>query len=161
MSGCVFLDRDGVINEAPPAGEYILRPEDLHLRPRIAEWIRLFNELELRVIVITNQRCISSGLLSQPELRQIHARMTSLLQKEGASLDDIFFCPHALGSCGCRKPMPGMIQAAREKWNIDLASSLIVGDSESDRLLAVNCGVRFIHASELDKTIPDLFGVQT
>jgi D-glycero-D-manno-heptose 1,7-bisphosphate phosphatase len=70
------------------------------------------------------------------------------LLRQGARIDDIFYCPHALESCVCRKPKPGLIFAAQDKWNIDLAQSLLIGDSESDQLLASSCGLKFLLAAD-------------
>lgn len=141
---CVFLDRDGVINQKPASGEYIRSPGEFRLLPNAADWIRLFNELEFLVIVITNQRGIARGLMSEADLSLIHKKMLDELNARGAHVDDIFYCPHELNSCDCRKPRPGMLYAARDKWNIDIERSLLLGDSDSDAELAAACGLRFL-----------------
>jgi histidinol-phosphate phosphatase family protein len=145
---CVFLDRDGVINVAPPPGEYILSAEDLHIIPSIADWIRLFNVLGLLTIVITNQRCVARGLLRREELERIHEKMRQELAHLEAHVDDIFYCPHEEGTCTCRKPGAGLVEQACKKWNIDLEGSIVIGDSEPDRLLAQRCGMAFVHVHE-------------
>ena len=141
---CVFLDRDGVINEKPAADEYIRSRDEFRLLPNITDWIRLFNALEYVVIVITNQRGVARGLTTEAALASIHDRMLEELAAKGARIDDIFYCPHQENSCECRKPKPGLVYAARDKWNIDLAHSLLLGDSDSDEQLAAACGVRFL-----------------
>jgi D-glycero-D-manno-heptose 1,7-bisphosphate phosphatase len=141
---CVFLDRDGVINEKPVKGEYIRTPAEFRLLPNIADWIRLFNALELLVVVITNQRGVALGIMTEDDLAAIHAKMMRELAAFGALLDDVFYCPHALDDCDCRKPKPGLVYAARDKWDIDLSRSLLLGDSDNDRDLALNCGLRFL-----------------
>jgi D-glycero-D-manno-heptose 1,7-bisphosphate phosphatase len=141
---CVFLDRDGVINEKPVKGEYIRTPAEFRLLPNIADWIRLFNALELLVVVITNQRGVALGIMTEDDLAAIHAKMMRELAAFGARLDDVFYCPHALDDCDCRKPKPGLVYAARDKWDIDLSRSLLLGDSDNDRDLALNCGIRFL-----------------
>ena len=70
--------------------------------------------------------------------------MRAELAAQGAILDDIFYCPHAEDSCNCRKPLPGMITAAQQKWDIDLSASLFIGDGERDRQLAERCGIPFV-----------------
>lgn len=146
MRGCVFLDRDGVINEKPPEGEYILRWDDFRFIPEIVDWIQLFNALGLAVIVITNQRAVAKGLLAAGELESMHARMKGELLEAGARIDDVYCCPHEESSCDCRKPEPGLVLQAQRKWDIDLGRSIMIGDSESDRELAEACGMRFVRA---------------
>jgi len=144
---CVFLDRDGVINAAPAAGEYILRWEEFRFLPGISDWIRLFNALGGLVIVVTNQRCVALGLLPTGELDEIHRRMRDELAQMGARLDDVLCCPHEEGTCDCRKPKPGLIEQACGKWEIDLEGSLLIGDSDTDRELARRTGLRFVRVT--------------
>jgi len=140
---CVFLDRDGVINIAPAPGRYILRWEDFEFIPTITDWIRLFNTLGYLVIVVTNQRCVARGMISTEALGEIHRRMVEELAARGARIDDVYCCPHEEDACNCRKPKPGMVEAAAAKWNIDLANSLLIGDSPRDRGLARNANLNF------------------
>jgi len=65
------------------------------------------------------------------------------LAARGAILDDIYYCPHEEGACDCRKPRPGLVWQAQQKWNIDLSASLLIGDSQRDRLLAERCRIPF------------------
>ena len=78
-----------------------------------------------------------------PEKLALHEKMRSELAAQGAILDDIFYCPHQEGACDCRKPQPGMIIQAQQKWDIDLSASLLIGDTQRDRLLAERCGIPF------------------
>lgn len=144
---CVFLDRDGVINAAPPPGEYVTRWEDFHLMPGIVDWIRLLRALGYLVIVVTNQRAVALGQIPLAGLEEIHRRMTGLLAEAGAPLDDVYCCPHAEGECDCRKPQTGLIRAAAGKWEIDLANSFLMGDSWRDRETARNAGLTFIEVA--------------
>jgi len=143
MRRCLFLDRDGVINAAPPAGEYIRRWDEFRLLPGVVAWIRLFKTAGFLAIVLTNQRGIALGLHTEADLQALHEEMRAALAAQGAVLDDIFYCPHAQGVCNCRKPLPGMVIEAQQKWDIDLAASLLIGDGERDRLLAARCGIPF------------------
>jgi D-glycero-D-manno-heptose 1,7-bisphosphate phosphatase len=140
---CLSLDRDGVINVAPPPGEYVRRWEEFHFLPEAISWIRLFKAAGYLTIVITNQRGIALGLYSHADLADLHARMRAELAAQGALLDDIFYCPHHEDACDCRKPKAGLIVEAQQKWDIDLAASLLIGDSQRDRLLAERCGILF------------------
>lgn len=142
---CVFLDRDGVIN-VKLEGDYVRSWEQFQFYPAVFDWIRLFNALDYLVIVITNQRGVALGKMSEGDVGAIHKKMCGALIEKGAHVDDIFVCPHHAGVCGCRKPKPGMVYEARAKWDIDLAQSLMIGDSDSDRDLAAACGLRFLRA---------------
>lgn len=145
---CVFLDRDGVINAKAPEGEYVCDWMEFELIPSIVDWIRLFNSLKMLVVVVTNQRCVAKGMLTLEDLNSLHDRMREELADRNAIIDDVFACPHEIGMCRCRKPQPGMVLAARDKWDIDLARSIMIGDSESDRQLAENCGMTFVAAQQ-------------
>lgn len=144
MRRCLFLDRDGVINVAPPRGEYIVSWDEFHLLPAAVDWIRLFKAAGFLAIVITNQRGVALGRHTEAGLQALHDKMRAELAAQGAILDDIFYCPHAEDSCNCRKPLPGMITAAQQKWDIDLSASLFIGDGERDRQLAERCGIPFV-----------------
>ena len=129
-----FLDRDGTINEKAPEGDYITTPDRLTLLPGAAHAIRRLNDAGALVIVVTNQRGIALGRMTEADLIDVHAQLRSLLEKQaGARLDAIFHCPHDAGACHCRKPAPGLIYQARA-WRpeIDLARSIIIGDSRTD-----------------------------
>ena len=144
MRCCVFLDRDGVINAKAAVGEYVCVWEEFKILPSVVDWIRLFNALDLLVIVVTNQRGVAKGLMTAADLEEIHRRMCSALAKRGAHVDDVFSCIHEEGTCECRKPRAGLVMAAARKWDIDLSRSILIGDSNTDRELAKACGMRFI-----------------
>jgi histidinol-phosphate phosphatase family protein len=143
---CLFLDRDGVVNVKPPEGEYVRTWDEFRLIPAAVDWVRLFNAAGHLVVVVTNQRGVARGLMRLEDVADIHARMTAELARRGARIDGVLVCPHEEGACDCRKPRPGLVREAQRRWDIDLGRSLLVGDSESDRQLAVNCGLRFLLA---------------
>lgn len=143
-----FFDRDGVINVSPAAGDYVRSWEEFHLIPEAVEWIRLFNALDLPVIVVTNQRGVARGLIDPAELDRIHGNMRDELAGLGARVDDVFCCPHEKDACQCRKPRPGLVLQAAAKWNIDVRRSVLLGDSVADRRLAENCGMNFVAVQE-------------
>lgn len=144
---CVFFDRDGVINVNARPHEYVRTWDEFHFIPAAADWMRLCKALDFLVIIVTNQRGVARGLMTEAQLTDLHARMLQLLVQHGAAVDDIFVCPHEEGTCDCRKPRPGMIYAAQRKWDIDLSGSLLIGDSEADQELAARCGLRFLPAA--------------
>lgn len=141
----VFLDRDGVLNEKPPEGQYIARWEDFHLLPGVAESISRLNGAGLRVVVVSNQRGIALGLYTSADVQAIHSTLQALLQSQSAHIDAFFICPHDKGECNCRKPLPGLFeQAATEFPEISAAGSVIIGDSISDIEFGRRLGMKTI-----------------
>lgn len=143
----VFIDRDGTLNE--DIG-YVSAPDQLILYPWAAEAVRLVNGSGLKAVVITNQSGIARGLYTEDDLKSIHLRMIDELERQGARLDAVYYCPHhpEIGDadyrvvCECRKPRTGMLDAAAREHNIDLAQSFVIGDKASDIALADNAGAR-------------------
>lgn len=133
MKRAAFLDRDGVVNRKAGEGQYVTRWEEFHFLPGAAEGISLLNKAGWSVIVISNQRCVAKGLLTTNELEAMHRRMCDQLAAAGAKLDGIYYCPHEKEpACSCRKPAPGMLLTAAKEHQIDLPSSWMIGDSETD-----------------------------
>jgi D-glycero-D-manno-heptose 1,7-bisphosphate phosphatase len=140
----VFLDRDGVLNEKMPEGQYVTCREEFHLLPGVAEAIARLNGKGFRVIVVSNQRGIALGLYTASDLDLIHAWLRRSLETSGAHLDGIYYCPHDKGQCACRKPMPGLFEQAVMNFpDIDAHCSMMIGDSLSDmefgRSLGMTC----------------------
>jgi len=143
MTRAAFLDRDGVINRKAPEGQYVTRWKDFHVLPGVIEGIAQLNRAGFSVIVVTNQRCVAKGLLTEAELKKLHQRMSDHLAQVGATIDAIYYCPHELESpCRCRKPAPGMLLEAAHSRGLDLATSWMIGDSDIDILAGKNAGCR-------------------
>jgi len=139
MKHIVFLDRDGVINI--DSSEYIKNESEFEFIPGSPEAIALLCKNGFHVIVITNQSLIGRKMATQQTLDAIFKKMQEGVKKAGGEIKDIFFCPHTPeDSCSCRKPKPGLILEAQKKYQIDLARSCMVGDSEKDIECARNAG---------------------
>jgi D-glycero-D-manno-heptose 1,7-bisphosphate phosphatase len=130
----VFLDRDGTLNVKASDGGYITDPADLVLLPGAAAAVRMLNERGLKVVLVTNQRCIARGMASAADVRRVNDRLVRQLEMAGARLTACYVCPHdILAGCGCRKPAPGLLlRAAAEDPAIDLREAVMIGDAESD-----------------------------
>lgn len=129
----MFLDRDGTINTSPPAGEYLTRATDVALIDGVAGAIRRLNQAEIWVGIVTNQRGIALGLMTLEELDSVHKRLFDELEITGAKIDAVYVCPHEIGVCRCRKPLPGLLlQAQRDVDGLDFALAAMIGDSPSD-----------------------------
>jgi D-glycero-D-manno-heptose 1,7-bisphosphate phosphatase len=139
----VFLDRDGVINVDAP--DYIKSWAEFSFIPGSLDAIARLTEAGIMVIIITNQSAVNRGMISLTELETMHSRLGQAISDSGGRLTGIFFCPHRPDEgCGCRKPKPGMIFAARERYGIDLARAFMVGDSVKDILAGKAAGCRTI-----------------
>jgi D-glycero-D-manno-heptose 1,7-bisphosphate phosphatase len=138
--GCVFFDRDGVINVSPGEG-YVLSPAELRIQDGIAEAIGVARAAGLLAVVVTNQRCVGRGLLSEVGLEAIHRELREGLARRGAVLDGLYVCTATDDSCPRRKPQPGMFLEAADELGIDLAGSWMVGDQDSDFLAATRAGL--------------------
>ena len=148
-----FLDRDGTINKYVG---FLRKPEEFELLNGVAEAIRRINQSGYLAIVVTNQPVIARGEVTWEGLDEIHRKMETLLGQEGAYLDDIFVCPHHPDrgfpgerleykmDCDCHKPKPGMLRKAAEKYNIDLAESWMIGDSQRDVVAGMAAGCQTV-----------------
>jgi histidinol-phosphate phosphatase family protein len=126
---------------------YCPRPEDFKLFPGTAKAVRLLNEHGFKVLVVTNQSGVARGYFTGEALAQVHAKMESVLDEEGARLDGIYYCPHHPDDgCDCRKPKTKMVLQAATDHDIDIERSFIVGDLDTDIELgkAVGCSTVLI-----------------
>lgn len=128
----VLLDRDGTINVKAPEGEYVASPADLVLLPGAAAAVARVNRAGIPVALVTNQRGIARGVMSQGDVDAVHVRLAEALAAEGAHLDSVHVCPHAHDACECRKPRPGMLLEALARFAVDPGEAVIVGDAASD-----------------------------
>lgn len=153
-----FLDRDGTINESPPEGDYLSDPDRVRLLPGAAEAIRLLNGLDIRVVVVTNQRGIALGTMSEDDLAEVNGRLSDLLSAERAAVDAILHCPHGIDACDCRKPNPGMFQrAAQEVTGVRLEGAAMIGDSALDVDAGLRLGLTTVRIGRTaqDEPLPD------
>ena len=131
-STCVFIDRDGVVNERPGDG-YVLAWEEFRWRPDAIAALRVLEEAHIPAIVVSNQSCVGRGLLAEGDLVDIMRRMTERLEHEGAPLQAWYCCPHAPDDgCDCRKPKPGMLLRAIGEFRFDASKSHMIGDTATD-----------------------------
>ena len=148
-----FLDRDGVINQDRG---YISKISDFKIYPGVGKAISLLNKKNYIVIIITNQSGIGRGLIKVKELENLHNHLKKKIKKEGAKIDDIFYCPfHPEFGKGKykkksndRKPGDGMIRKAIKKWKIDPKTSFMIGDKISDKLAAKKAKIKFFYKKE-------------
>src|SRR3954452_23699187 len=149
----IFLDRDGTVNVWVPL---LSQAAELELYPGAAQAVRAINQSDYLAVLTTNQPQVARGLITVAELDDIHKKLETLLTRDGAKLDGIYYCPHHPDrgypeeipelkiSCQCRKPNTLLFEHAAERFNIDLRSSAVVGDSIRDMQSARRLGCRAV-----------------
>ena len=140
----LFLDRDGVLNRHLE-GDYVKNWEQWEWMPGMLEamaaWARKFSH----IVLVTNQRGVGRGLMSDADLAQVHARMMADILSAGGRLDLVLVCTATEDSDPRRKPNTGMYQEACALLpGIEPEHSVMVGDSPKDALFAARCGMQFI-----------------
>ena len=151
----VFLDRDGVLTELIPdpstgAFESALRPEDVALVPGVAAAVGQLARAGYLLVGVTNQPAAAKRTVPLAVVEAVQARVVALLAADGVVLDSWRICLHhpegtdpELGrACDCRKPAPGLLLDAARDLGIDLASSWMIGDTDSDVLAGKAAGCR-------------------
>jgi len=145
MKPAVFLDRDGTLNEDVGCFD---RLERLVLFPWSVDAVRLLNGAGFCVVVLTNQQCVATGVISEAFVNKVHGVLDDRFRRGGARVERFYYCPHDPHApiekyrrdCMCRKPKSGMVQRAVDDLDIDLARSFVVGDKWSEVALARSVG---------------------
>jgi D-glycero-D-manno-heptose 1,7-bisphosphate phosphatase len=141
----VFLDRDGVLNRKLPEGAYVTGWSQFEWLPGAVEAIARMNRAGMTVILVSNQRGIALGLFTDAQLELIHGNMRTHLAQHGARLDAIYYCPHDIGECQCRKPDIGLFEQAFKDFPRATAhNSVVIGDSLSDMQAGQRLGMKTI-----------------
>ena len=146
----LFLDRDGVINEDK---EYLFKINRFEFIPNIFELCNYFIKKDYKIFVITNQAGIARGYFTETDFNILTSWMVDQFLYNGIRISEVYFDPtHPKGriekytmQSNNRKPNPGMIFQATEKYNIDLSRSVLVGDKDSDVLCGINAKVKRIY----------------
>lgn len=159
MIKALFLDRDGVINIDKG---YVHKAEDCVFVDGIFELVKKANSLDYRVVIVTNQAGIARGYYSETQFLEFTDWMLAKFNENHAVVDHVYFCPHhpknGIGQyamdCDCRKPKPGMLLKAAQELNLELKSSIMVGDNLSDFAAADAAGLsRFYLLSNQDELL--------
>ena len=149
----IFLYRDGTINKYVG---FLRNIEQFELLSGVSEAIRKINQSGYLAVVVTNQPVIARGEVTYTELQEIHNKMETILGKDGAYLDGIYFCPHHPDkgfkgevkelkiNCNCRKPNPGLLLQAASDFNINLEQSWMIGDGKNDIQAGKNAGCKTV-----------------
>lgn len=138
LKPAAFLDRDGTLNWPAQPGRYICDPADLRLFTGAADAVEHLRHHGYVCVVVSNQRGVSLGHMSESRLREVDVRLRELV-----ALDGSYYCTHGLKTgCACRKPQPGLLVRAAGELGLDLERSVMIGDSQSDLEAGRRAGCR-------------------
>lgn len=149
LRAAVFLDRDGVLNKAVYAEGKSYPPADaasLELTPGAVDAVAALRAAGYVCICVTNQPDVARGSRTLENVTAMNNKVFQALR-----LDDLYCCLHDnADNCACRKPKPGMLFAAADKWNIDLRASWMIGDRHSDVKAGKAAGCKTVLIGEKD-----------
>ncbi|MDR2775681.1 MAG: HAD family hydrolase [Tannerella sp.] len=141
----LFLDRDGTVN-CLRQNDYVKSWDEFEFLPGIPDVLAKWNKRFKHIIIVTNQRGAGKGLMTENQLNDIHERMLHEIENHGGRIDKIYYCTATSDDDINRKPNIGMaLQAKRDYPDIDFSRSLMIGDSETDKIFAENLGMKYIN----------------
>ena len=139
----ILLDRDGVINQSPIEGDYVLHEQELVLFGNVITAIAHVSKIK-NVACVTNQQCVGKGLLSSSELEIIHSKIANKVLSAGGNRIHFYVCPHTINDrCNCRKPKPGLILQSMSDFKVNREEICFIGDRDTDRMAAEAAGIDF------------------
>lgn len=135
----VLLDRDGVINAE--RADYVKSWDELYVLPRVLPALQQLAQRSVPICVLTNQSAIGRRIVEAATVDKIHQRLAALVAANDGRIDEFFICPHHPDAqCTCRKPQPGLLLQAAQRFNLDLARCVFIGDAVTDYGAAVAAG---------------------
>ena len=150
----ILLDRDGVINKE---SGHIKSKSEFKFLPQVLETFRYLNNLNIRIIVVTNQSVVGRGIITSKTLKNIHRYMCNIIEKKGGKIEKIYHCSyHPIFGLGNfkknsfnRKPNPGMIIKAKKKFNLNKNNCFMIGDKNTDKIAARRANINFFYKKKL------------
>ena len=153
-SWTLFVDRDGVINPEKK-GDYIRNLGEFSFYEGVPEGLRICAEKFGRVIIVSNQRGVGRGLMTENDLREIHRHLVDEVARAGGRVDAVYYCTSTDPLHPERKPNPGMaIRAAAEIPGIDLSKSLVLGNKLSDMRFGRHAGIYTVFIASTNPETP-------
>jgi D-glycero-D-manno-heptose 1,7-bisphosphate phosphatase len=161
-----FIDRDGTLIVEHG---FLSDPAGVQPLPGAVEAVRSLNAHGIHVIVVTNQSGVARGFFGEDIVRAVNSQLIDVFAAQGAIIAQVYYCPHYPSpnepACSCRKPARGMIDQATREFDIDLPSSVVIGDRFCDVKLGHGVGIpgvlvltgygREEHAAWTDPSPPD------
>lgn len=141
LRSAIFLDRDGVIIEN--RADYVKSLSETKFIPGAVEALAQLARRDWLIVIVTNQAAIGRRIITQETADAINAYVIAAIVAAGGRVDGIYVCPHHPDEgCDCRKPAPGLLLQAAKDLDIDLKTSVMIGDAASDIQAAVAAGVK-------------------
>jgi D-glycero-D-manno-heptose 1,7-bisphosphate phosphatase len=141
MNKAIFFDRDGIINREHL--DYVKNINELELFSEFPSIVKPLRNHGFLIIVVTNQSAINRGLMTESSLHEIHEKIQNYMKTNGTSIDGFYHCPHRPDeNCDCRKPKSGLLIKAANDFCIELKSSWMIGDNDSDVIAGKNVGCK-------------------
>lgn len=152
-SWTLFLDRDGVINHEKKE-DYILTKAEFHFYNNVTAALKILGEVFGVIVMVTNQRGIGKGLMTDEDLTLIHKYMLQEINIASGRIDKIYYCSALDNVCFERKPNPGMAYLAKKDFpSIDFSKSIIVGNKLSDMEFGKNAGMHSVFVATTNPEI--------
>lgn len=158
-SWTLFLDRDGVINHET-VGLYITKWQDFIFYEGVLEALKIFTQKFGRIIIITNQRGVTKGLMTEDDLKDIHINMLKVVDENEGHIQKIYYCIDRNDDSPNRKPNPGMgLMAKKDFPEIDFSKSIMIGNTMGDMKFGKNIGAFtiFIPSNRPAPALPDTY----
>jgi len=155
-SWTLFLDRDGVINHDTP-NDYVRNANQFRFYDDVLNALTYFGKKFGRIIVVTNQRGVGRGLMTEEDLLLIHDKMLTAVDASGGRIDRVYYCISMDNDHPNRKPNPGMAIDARKDFpEIDFSKAVIVGNNLSDMGFGRNAGMHtvFVKTTNPEVSLP-------
>lgn len=155
-SWTIFIDRDGVINHEKKE-DYIRNWQEFRFFDDVKDAFRRLSSKFGKIIIVSNQRGVGKGLMTEKDLRIIHAAMQAAIEEAGGRIDKIYYCTSTDNKHPDRKPNPGMaFHAKREFHDINLSKSIMIGNKPGDMLFARYAGMYsvFVATTNPDEPYP-------
>jgi D-glycero-D-manno-heptose 1,7-bisphosphate phosphatase len=154
----LFLDRDGVINKKIE-NDYVRNWSQFEFIEGVIEALKILRNIFGRIIIVTNQRGIGKGFMTENDLYEIHENMLKVFELNDIHIDKIYYCPHDYEkeSCDCRKPNIGLALKAKEEFpEINFRKSITVGDSLSDMEFGKSLGMLTVYINQDCNNTPNI-----
>jgi histidinol-phosphate phosphatase family protein len=153
-SWSLFLDRDGVINHEKKEN-YILNWNEFRFYNGAIEALKTFSALFGTIVMVTNQRGVGKGVMSEKDLGVIHANMLAAINENSGRIDKIYYCTSLDNDCYDRKPNAGMAYQAKKDFPaVDFYKSIMVGNKISDMQFGKNAGMYTVYVDTTNPEVP-------
>ncbi len=153
----ILLDRDGTINRE--RADYVKSWAEVEWLPGALEALAALAPLDIPILVVSNQSSVGRGILEIDTLAATHDRMCTTVVAAGGRIDAFLVCPHRPDEeCTCRKPKPGLLLQAAQRFDLDLGRCLFIGDSVTDlqAAQAAGCPCILVRTGRQGERLPEL-----